>query len=517
MADISQYLAALTAQKNQLAENLAAMGVEVQQSEKLNTLVPKVLDIKQGSDFAVEGYYKDGYFYEDENFTREIEPDYTKFYTDLATSNIYSCDGVRYTAIYTSAELLYTSLSPYKRVDIGFNLIAPSIGIFENNPSNSSVSIVTDVETCVKTTISGKGRTTFGVNKTEYPDNEVNAYLGTPQIQSMEMLGTLLSILTPASWADDVVNYDRLTPSANKAWVLNKDFLWTAIEFGDLVAMNWNTNCTKYASNLTFHVPAYRSGTSGNTSSGLTTKKMGTVICNDLNYIFLIKNYHDSTIMYAYNENFVKVESTPSVDPLTNYVVNMNYAKCGDYTIFGGGISVYNGTGYKNMYAVDENLVISSISDANTELTNSATVTIGGITCFGAGTDRAGTTVANSYGVAYDENLVKLTSVDVRMSMKGNTRCGYVMPLVEDERVYTIDDTGSSPTRLEYVMDVNCVETMIKGYNTTLYDWPTTTATSGIKYGTFMGQHFAQGLYKLLSDTEATSGVYLMKRCYTYG
>lgn len=44
MADISQYLEELNIQKNQLAENLTLMGVEAEGSEKLNTLVPKVLE-----------------------------------------------------------------------------------------------------------------------------------------------------------------------------------------------------------------------------------------------------------------------------------------------------------------------------------------------------------------------------------------------------------------------------------------------------------------------------------------
>ena len=37
------YLAALDAQRDQLARNLTAMGVQASESEKLNTLVPKVL------------------------------------------------------------------------------------------------------------------------------------------------------------------------------------------------------------------------------------------------------------------------------------------------------------------------------------------------------------------------------------------------------------------------------------------------------------------------------------------
>ena len=44
---IANYLTALDEQKDQLARNLTAMGVQASESEKLNTLVPKVLQIPQ--------------------------------------------------------------------------------------------------------------------------------------------------------------------------------------------------------------------------------------------------------------------------------------------------------------------------------------------------------------------------------------------------------------------------------------------------------------------------------------
>ncbi|MCM1226029.1 MAG: hypothetical protein NC320_01215 [Clostridium sp.] len=47
MANISQYLKELDRQRDCLAANLTAMGVPANASEKLNTLVPKVLDISQ--------------------------------------------------------------------------------------------------------------------------------------------------------------------------------------------------------------------------------------------------------------------------------------------------------------------------------------------------------------------------------------------------------------------------------------------------------------------------------------
>ncbi len=50
MADITQYLEELNTQRNQLAENLTAMGVEADHSEKLNTLVPKVLECSSEED-----------------------------------------------------------------------------------------------------------------------------------------------------------------------------------------------------------------------------------------------------------------------------------------------------------------------------------------------------------------------------------------------------------------------------------------------------------------------------------
>ena len=44
---IANYLTALDQQRDQLARNLTAMGVSASETEKLNTLVPKVLQIPQ--------------------------------------------------------------------------------------------------------------------------------------------------------------------------------------------------------------------------------------------------------------------------------------------------------------------------------------------------------------------------------------------------------------------------------------------------------------------------------------
>ena len=54
MATIAEYLSALDAWRDQLAANLTAMGVAADRTEKLNTLVPKVLEIPQ------TGLSKDG-------------------------------------------------------------------------------------------------------------------------------------------------------------------------------------------------------------------------------------------------------------------------------------------------------------------------------------------------------------------------------------------------------------------------------------------------------------------------
>lgn len=68
MATIADYLTELNSQKNQLAENLNSMGIEASTDEKLNTLVPKVLECegKQNVEF-VEGT----------NFAGTIESDGT--------------------------------------------------------------------------------------------------------------------------------------------------------------------------------------------------------------------------------------------------------------------------------------------------------------------------------------------------------------------------------------------------------------------------------------------------------
>ncbi len=52
MASISQYLAELDKQRDRLAANLTAMGVSAASDEKLNTLVPKVLQIPQSGGTA---------------------------------------------------------------------------------------------------------------------------------------------------------------------------------------------------------------------------------------------------------------------------------------------------------------------------------------------------------------------------------------------------------------------------------------------------------------------------------
>lgn len=48
MPTIAEYLAELSRQRDALAENLTAMGVQATTTEKLNTLVPKVLQIPSG-------------------------------------------------------------------------------------------------------------------------------------------------------------------------------------------------------------------------------------------------------------------------------------------------------------------------------------------------------------------------------------------------------------------------------------------------------------------------------------
>ena len=54
MPTISEYLAELKKQRNQLAKNLNTMGVSANTTEKLNTLVSKVLKIKQSGSETVK-------------------------------------------------------------------------------------------------------------------------------------------------------------------------------------------------------------------------------------------------------------------------------------------------------------------------------------------------------------------------------------------------------------------------------------------------------------------------------
>ncbi|MDE5620876.1 MAG: hypothetical protein K2I80_10275 [Ruminococcus sp.] len=54
MPTIAEYLSELSRQRDKLAENLTAMGVQANATEKLNTLVPKVLQIQSGSGGTVK-------------------------------------------------------------------------------------------------------------------------------------------------------------------------------------------------------------------------------------------------------------------------------------------------------------------------------------------------------------------------------------------------------------------------------------------------------------------------------
>ena len=50
----SDYTRTLVRKRNDLADNIETKGVEADQTEKLNTLVPKVLEIPSGSAFCLE-------------------------------------------------------------------------------------------------------------------------------------------------------------------------------------------------------------------------------------------------------------------------------------------------------------------------------------------------------------------------------------------------------------------------------------------------------------------------------
>lgn len=56
MPNIAEYLTDLLRQKNKLVDNLNSKGVEADYNERLNTLVPKVLEIKGGADNLPELY-----------------------------------------------------------------------------------------------------------------------------------------------------------------------------------------------------------------------------------------------------------------------------------------------------------------------------------------------------------------------------------------------------------------------------------------------------------------------------
>ena len=69
MPDIAKYLAELNRQRKQLAENLNTMGVQATTTEKLNTLIPKVLQIQTGG----EGTVKEAVLLDTNSFTSKQE------------------------------------------------------------------------------------------------------------------------------------------------------------------------------------------------------------------------------------------------------------------------------------------------------------------------------------------------------------------------------------------------------------------------------------------------------------
>jgi hypothetical protein len=88
VATIADYLSELNTQKNQLAANLKKMGVTANSNEKLNTLVPKILDIPQDGSGGLE---KDGVAI----FSRSVDKiDNSAFYCAYCLTEVYIPDNI---------------------------------------------------------------------------------------------------------------------------------------------------------------------------------------------------------------------------------------------------------------------------------------------------------------------------------------------------------------------------------------------------------------------------------------
>ena len=101
---IANYLTALDEQRDALARNLAAMGVQASETEKLNTLVPKVLQIPQ------------------------IKPDITLFKASIDTLHDYG------ESVYTFYNDGYRSLSGFAETYPNFCCEENGYAIYYNQP-----------------------------------------------------------------------------------------------------------------------------------------------------------------------------------------------------------------------------------------------------------------------------------------------------------------------------------------------------------------------------------------------
>ncbi len=421
MADISQYLAALIAQKNQLAENLAAMGVDAQQSEKLNTLVPKVLNIKQGSDFAVEGYYKDGYFYEDENFTREIEPDYTKIYTDLSTGTCYRCTGAVYKSIIPKLsdhletyKLLLTAES--KKVSTILNDELYSLAIRYNDASYKI-----DINTGVTTTFTGASN----VFKWSSGMNGYYRY---------KIIGDKIVALSPYTAVGYESDNTRTTYKiiSENFLVLNENLIWDTVPLDTMVGIDiFRYEGTGGIGSVNGYYKTYEKCDAG------------TIVGTD-EYILVIEDgWHKVSVgwacgyhnLKAYDKQYVRTDVITDqyhyfgrvLPNLVSHVFNGKYAVCV------GGVDNLDRTNVKTTAcAIDNNLQVHALADNTDHMVyslNGVIPTTKHIIFVGQSSFRN-----TLYGsgdpaiIVYDDNLVKIEK-SIDFSTYGNTVGGQCNPV----------------------------------------------------------------------------------------
>ena len=503
MADISQYLAALIAQKNQLAENLAAMGVETQQSEKLNTLVPKVLDIKQGSDFAVEGYYKDGYFYEDEECTKEIEPDYTKIYTDLNTGTLYVCTGIKYKALspglsYLDDYGILASITTRRLNTIGKDFV---YYLYPDIVDNTALDIATGVETTFPSAAKSCGRNYTSSIMADCSYSHLclgGDIVATPTIE----IGTRYSEGILPNTSGEVGTYSI---KEQDALILSSNLIWESIEF------------TKYCivDNNYIIKSTYRPYSNYVSPSGFS---IGTMAYTD-KYYLLIYTKSGTASPYsidAWDKNHVR-STVSNAEIGGEYPFHTSTVFNGEYAICVGGRDVFGSTGntyiHNTTFAIDNNLVARYLgTTSNYHMINSLSgvMNTSKMAYFVGQEDlskTSGTPYSTCQVIRYDKNL-QYGSRTLSTPTMGGSKYGQrsLISVDDGHKLIGIIYNTSIDNQKQFTLDENGVISILGAS----FELPYATSGSLTSYG----EHKGKLIFINGSHTAIESNVNEMKECH---